>query len=307
MTGQHPALIAALWMLGTLISFAAMAVAGRELSAEYTTFQILFFRSVIGVLLIGFLISRSKGHTGDDTPDRPGFAQIRTARPGAHLIRNIAHFAGQYGWFYGLAYISLAEVIAIEFTTPVWTALLAFFLLGEKLTRARILTLILGITGLLLIIRPGDGVLEPAALAVLAGAVGYALSYIQTKSLSATETPLCILFYMTLMQLPLGMIPSLSDWKTPTLESLPLITVVGVTAMSAHYCMTRAFRLADATVVVPMDFMRLPLMMLTGYMLYQETVDWFVLIGALLMLSGNLINIRAEQRRIKAASEVRQP
>lgn len=307
MTGQHPALIAALWMLGTLISFAAMAVAGRELSAEYTTFQILFFRSVIGVLLIGFLISRSKGHTGDDTPDRPGFAQIRTARPGAHLIRNIAHFAGQYGWFYGLAYISLAEVIAIEFTTPVWTALLAFFLLGEKLTRARILTLILGITGLLLIIRPGDGVLEPAALAVLAGAVGYALSYIQTKSLSATETPLCILFYMTLMQLPFGMIPSLSDWKTPTLESLPLIMVVGVTAMSAHYCMTRAFRLADATVVVPMDFMRLPLMMLTGYMLYQEAVDWFVLIGALLMLSGNLINIRAEQRRIKAASEGRQP
>ncbi|MBB1488380.1 DMT family transporter [Oceanospirillum sp. D5] len=289
-------------MLGTLISFAAMAVAGRELSAEYTTFQILFFRSVVGVLLIGFLISRSKGYTSGGTPDKPGFAQIRTARPGAHLIRNIAHFAGQYGWFYGLAYISLAEVIAIEFTTPVWTALLAFFLLGERLTRARILTLILGITGLLLIIRPGDGVLEPAALAVLAGAVGYALSYIQTKSLSATETPLCILFYMTLMQLPFGMIPSLSDWKTPTLESLPLIMVVGVTAMSAHYCMTRAFRLADATVVVPMDFMRLPLMMLLGYMLYQETVDWFVLIGALLMFSGNLINIRAEQRRIKSGA-----
>lgn len=297
-TGQPPALMAAFWMLGTLISFAAMAVAGRELSAEYTTFQILFFRSVIGVLLIGFLISRSKGRGAPGHPDKPGFSQIRTARTGAHLVRNIAHFAGQYGWFYGLAYISLAEVIAIEFTTPVWTALLAFFLLGEKLTRARILTLALGISGLLLILRPGNGVLEPAALAVLAGAVGYALSYIQTKSLAATETPLCILFYMTLMQLPFGMVPALLDWKTPTLESLPVIVVVGVTAMSAHYCMTRAFRLADATVVVPMDFMRLPLMMLIGYLFYQESVDWFVLIGALLMLSGNLLNIRAEQKRI---------
>jgi len=251
---QHSALLAAFWMLGTLISFAAMAVAGRELSAEYNTFQILFFRSVIGVFIIGVLVSRS------------GFSQLKTQRPLSHLVRNLAHFGGQYGWFYGLAFISLAEVIAIEFTTPVWTALFAFFLLGERLTGARITALVLGILGLLLILRPGAGVLEPAALAVLAGAVGYALSYIQTKSLSDTETPLCILFYMTLMQLPLGMVPALLDWKSPSLEMMPMIILVGITALSAHYCMTRAFKLADATVVVPMDFLRLPLVMVVGYL-----------------------------------------
>ncbi len=289
---QHPALLAAFWMIGALFSFMAMAISGRELSAEYTTFQILFFRSVIGVLLIGFLVSRS------------GFAQLKTQRFGAHLLRNIAHFGGQYGWFYGLAFISLAEVIAIEFTTPVWTALFAFFLLGERLTLPRIIALVLGIGGLLLILRPGTGVLEPAAFAVLAGAVGYALSYIQTKSLSATDTPLCILFYMTLIQLPFGMVPALMDWKTPSLEMAPWIALVGVTAMSAHYCMTRALKLADATVVVPMDFMRLPLIMLVGYLLYQESVDWFVLVGALLMFSGNLVNIRAEQKKAKVLSTV---
>lgn len=276
---------AALWMCGALFSFMAMAVSGRELSGEFTTYQILFFRSVVGVLLIGALVTRS------------GWAQIRTERTGAHLIRNLAHFGGQYGWFFGLAFIPMAEVIAIEFTAPIWTALLAALILGERLTLPRLSALLLGVTGLLLILRPGLGVAHPAAFAVLGGAFGYALSYIQTKSLSATETPLCILFYMTLMQLPMGMIPSLIDWKTPGLHTLPWILLVGVTAMSAHYCMARALKLADTTVVVPMDFMRLPLIALVGFLFYEEMIDIYVVLGAVVMLSGNFINVVAEHRK----------
>ncbi len=289
---RHPALVAAFWMTGALFSFMAMAVSGRELSQDLTTFQILFFRSLIGVLLIGALVARS------------GWAQLKTKRTGGHLMRNIAHFGGQYGWFYGLAFIPLAEVIAIEFTTPIWTALLAWMLLGERLTLPRLTALVFGISGLLLILRPGMGSLHPAALAVLAGAVGYAISYIQTKSLSATETPLCILFYMTMMQLPFGLVPSLLDWKTPELHTLPWILLVAVTAMSAHYCMARAFKLADATVVVPMDFMRLPLIAVVGYLFYEEVIDLPVALGAGLMLAGNLINIRAEQRKAPLRSEM---
>ncbi|GAA0686051.1 DMT family transporter [Marinobacterium maritimum] len=288
---RHPALVAAFWMTGALFSFMAMAVSGRELSQDLTTFQILFFRSLIGVLLIGALVARS------------GWAQLKTNRAGGHLMRNIAHFGGQYGWFYGLAFIPLAEVIAIEFTTPIWTALLAWMVLGERLTLPRLTALVFGISGLLLILRPGMGSLHPAALAVLAGAVGYAISYIQTKSLSASETPLCILFYMTMMQLPFGLVPSLMDWKTPELNSLPWILLVAVTAMSAHYCMARAFKLADATVVVPMDFMRLPLIAVVGYLFYEEVIDLPVALGAGLMLAGNLINIRAEQRKAPLRTE----
>ena len=188
-------------------------------------------------------------------------------------------------------------MIAIEFTTPIWTALLAWLLLGEKLTQPRTIALVFGMAGLLLILRPGMTVIQPAALAVLAGAIGYALSYIQTKSLTRTDSALCILFYMTLIQLPFGMIPSLIDWKTPALSSMPWIVLVGVTAMSAHYCMARAFQLADATVVVPMDFLRLPLIALVGYLFYQEHIDLFVLAGAALMLCGNLVNIAAERRK----------
>ncbi|MBA4502238.1 DMT family transporter [Marinobacterium marinum] len=284
---RHPVLVAALWMTGALFSFMAMAVSGRELSQDLTTFQILFFRSLIGVLLIAALLARS----------HHGFAQLRTRRTGGHVLRNIAHFGGQYGWFYGLAFIPLAEVIAIEFTTPIWTALLACTLLGERLTLPRLSALVLGIAGLLLILRPGMGSLHPASLAVLVGAVGYALSYIQTKSLAATETPLCILFYMTMIQLPFGLIPSMVEWQTPPLHTLPWIILVSVTAMSAHYCMARAFKLADATVVVPMDFMRLPLIAVVGFLFYDEIIDLPVALGAGLMLAGNLINIRAEQRK----------
>jgi drug/metabolite transporter (DMT)-like permease len=285
---RHPAILAALWMVGALFSFMAMAISGRELTADYTTYQILFFRSVVGVLLIGFLVARS------------GWGQLRTQNIRSHLVRNIAHFAGQYGWFYGLAFISLAQVIAIEFTTPVWTALLACLLLGEKLTLPRLVALCFGVAGLLLILRPGMGVIQPATLAVLAGALMYALSYIQTKSLTKTDSALCILFYMTVMQLPFGLVPSLIDWKTPALVSVPWILLVGVTAMAAHYCMARAFMLADASVVVPMDFLRLPLIAVVGYFVYQESIDLFVLVGAVVMLCGNLINLAAERRKAHA-------
>ena len=279
---------AAFWMSGALLSFMAMAVSGRELSASFETYHILFYRSVIGVFLIGAIIAWKGTHL------------LKTEHLMRHGLRNLAHYAGQYGWFYGLAYISLAEVIAIEFTTPVWTALFAFFLLGERLSPARVMALVLGLTGLIMILRPASEGLNPAAFAVLAGAIGYAFSYIQTKALSATDAPLTILFYMTLMQLPFGMVPSVLNWKSPGWEWMPWILLVGVTAMSAHYCMTRAFKLADATVVVPMDFLRLPLIMCVGYLLYQESVDIWVLAGAAVMFSGNLVNVRAEQKKLKA-------
>ena len=288
MPTHHPVIHAALWMAAALVSFILMAVAGRELAADFSTFQILFFRSVIGVVLLGFWLGIT------------GFEQIKTQRLQAHAGRNIAHFAGQYGWFYGLGLIPLAEVIALEFTTPVWTALLAAVFLREKLTAPRWLALVCGMAGLLLILRPGAGVIQPASLAVLVAAMAYACSYILTKSLTSSETPVCILFYMTLMQLVMGIIPALTHWQTPVGGQWLWVGSVGVTALTAHYCMTRAFRLADAGVVVPLDFLRLPLIAVVGYLFYHEGLDIWVLAGALIMFSGNLVNLRAELKRLRA-------
>lgn len=274
-------------MTGTLFSFAAMAVAGRELSTDLSTFQILFFRSLVGVGIIGLLSVRT------------GWDRLSTSRPWLHLARNLAHFGGQFGWFYGIACLPLAEVFAIEFTLPAWTALLALILLKERLTGPRITAVVLGITGMIIILRPGMGVMNTASLAVLAGAVCYALSHTLTKKITQFDSPLSILFYMTLIQLPIGLALSLENWHQPGPDLLPWIFTVGITALSGHYCMARALKMAPATVVVPMDFLRLPLIAFVGFLVYTEPLDMFVFSGAIVMLAGNFINIRAEQTTLK--------
>lgn len=275
---------AVFWMTGTLFSFTAMAVGGRELSSELTTFQILFFRSLVGLVIVtGFLTRQS-------------FAVVRSHCFGLHLVRNLAHFGGQFGWFYGIAYLSLAEVFAIEFTVPVWTAILALILLKENLTPYRLTALALGLTGMVIILRPGLGIIAPASLAVLGGAVCYALSHTLTKRIIRTDTPMAVLFYMTLIQLPIGFLLSLQHWTLPGPALWPWVIVVGIAALTGHYCMARAFFLAPASVVVPMDFLRLPLIAVVGFLLYHEALDVFVFAGAIVMLTGNMINVRAEQR-----------
>ncbi len=283
-TGRNDAVIAALWMSGTLASFAAMAVGGRELSGHMTTFQILFFRSLVGLLIIGFFLGRSN------------WRQIFTKLIKIHILRNFAHFGGQFGWFYGIALIPLAEVFALEFTVPVWTAVLATVLLGERITRPRIAAIAFGLMGVVLILRPGLAVINPASLAVLGGALGYALSHTLTRKLAQVDTPLTILFYMTLIQLPLGLATSILDWSAPSMTMWPWIIVVGVAALSGHYCMARALAIADAIVVVPLDFLRLPLIAGVGAIFYSEPLDWLVLVGGGVMFTGNLINIRAEKK-----------
>ncbi len=279
--GSAPAIRAALWMVGTLVSFMAMALGGREASAELSTFQILFFRSVVGLVVISALLARA------------GWWQARTRRLGLQIVRNVAHFGGQYGWFYGIALIPLAEVFAIEFTVPIWTAILATLFLGERLSGGRVLAIVLGFAGILVILRPGLAIVSTASLAVLAGAVGYATSHTITKKLSATDTPLAILFYMTVVQLPLALVPALGDWAWPSMAVWPWIGAVGVTALSAHYCMTRAFMLAEATVVVPLDFLRLPLIAVVGFLAYGEALDFWVLGGAAVVFAGTYMNLRS--------------
>lgn len=282
---RHPIVFSAAWMGGTLLSFAVMAVAARELSADFGTFQILAIRSFIGLLIISALLSRS------------GWQQLSLQNVRIHLARNVAHFCGQFGWFYAIGSIPLAAVFAIEFTVPLWTAVFAAMLLAERVTAARVLAIVLGVAGVVVILRPGMAVIHPAALAMLSGSVAYGLSHTLTKKLAGRDTSLCILFYMTLIQLPLGLLPASLEWVTPMAAHWPWLIVVGVTGLTAHYCMVRALSLADATVVIPMDFLRLPLIALVGYMLYAERVDGFLALGAALIVVGNLINVVSERKK----------
>ena len=275
-----PPIQAALWMVGTVLSFSLMGVCGRELSVELSTFQILFWRSLVGsVAILPLLFYQGWGHA-------------RTSHLGRQFARNLFNFAGQYGWFYAVGVISLAEVFALEFTTPLWTALLAFLFLKERLTRKRIAAIALGFTGILLITRPGLETAHPAAFAVLGAAIAYAVSYIITKQLTAIDSPLTILVYMGLVHTPIALAFSIDGWVWPSVNIWLWIILVGLAGLSAHYCMARALQQADAMLVVPLDFLRLPLIAGVGYLFYHEMLNLWVLGGAALVFIANFLNIR---------------
>ena len=280
-----PLFRAGLWMMGTLASFIGMAIGGRELAGELTTAQILFWRSVVGIVLVAALLSRF------------GWGQIRSGRVGLHAARNLSHLVGQFGWFSAIGLIPLAQVVAIEFTLPILVSILAMVFLGERMTATRGIAIACGFVGVLVIIRPGLVPISLGALMALMAAFGYAAAITMTKAIAARDSALCILFYMTVIQLPVAFLASLPGWTLPEPALWPWIVLVGVTALSAHYCITRAMMLADATVVVPMDFLRVPLIAIVGFLLYGEPLEFWVLAGAAIIFGGIYINLRAERRR----------
>lgn len=276
------------WMVGTLLSFSMMAVAVRELAGALNVFEILVFRSASGLLIVLVLALV-----------RPELrSQLATRQIKMHLLRNTTHFAGQYAWALGITLLPLATVFAIEFTTPVWVALLAVFFLGERMTASRAATIVLGFVGVLVILRPGLEAFQPATLIVLGCALGLAVAGIATKRLTATETTLCILFWMNLMQLPMnlaGCDPGFLGKLTADM-AWPILGIC-VAGFTGHFCLANAFRHGDAIMVVPLDFLRIPLIAAVGYLFYREPIDGFVFAGAGIIVAGILWNLRDEARK----------
>ncbi|TIX56920.1 MAG: DMT family transporter [Mesorhizobium sp.] len=281
---------AAFWMALSIASFLTMSVAGRATTAELNVFQVLELRSVIGLFILLPLVMISGG-----------FAAMRTKRPLAHIARNVVHFVGQAAWLYALTLIPLAVLISIEFTTPIWTAILAVGFLGERLSRPRLAAIVLGLIGVVIIVRPGVGSVDPGHIVVLGAAVCFGISVVLVKSLTRTDSIVSIIFWMLVIQSVLGLIPALYEWRNPPLELWPWILLIAFTGMSSHFCMARALAYADATVISPMDFLRVPLSALIGWLLYHEQIDAFTAGGALLILLGNLLNL---QKKASKPAEV---
>jgi drug/metabolite transporter (DMT)-like permease len=279
-----PTVRGALWMLGAVFSFALMAIAVRELQRHMGSFEIVFLRS-LGMLAITLAML-----------PRAGVAAIRTTRFQLHLWRNLIHFLGQVLWVYSIGALALATVFAIEFTMPVWTAILAALFLGERLTQPRLVQLGLGLVGVLIILRPGAGGFHPAALAMILGSLCYASSFIFTKRLTSTDNALAVLFWMSVVQTPISLVAAIPDWVTPVLADAPWIAGIGAGAFTAHYCMTQAMRLVDAMVVVPIDFIRLPLIAVVGALAYGEAFDPLVIAGAAIIFAGTYYSLSRERR-----------
>ncbi|MFW8592999.1 DMT family transporter [Cribrihabitans neustonicus] len=275
---------AALWMMGAVFSFSAMAIAGREAGLSLDTFEIMTYRSLAGLIVVCAVLSL----TGR-------WHQVSRARLGAHLLRNICHFTGQNLWFFAVTLIPLAQVFALEFTSPLWVILLSPLLLGEALTRHKAATVALGFAGILIVARPSPETLNAGIAAAAGCAVFFALTAILTKRLTRFESTGSILFWLTLMQLGMGLLAAGWDGSMalPAAATLPWLVLIGLAGLSAHFCLTTALSMAPASVVAPVDFARLPLIAVLGMLIYGEALEIWVLSGAALICLGNYLNLTA--------------
>ncbi len=289
---MSPTLRAALWMLGAIVSFSSMAVAGREVSVTLDTFEIMMYRSAIGLVIVAAVLSVT-GH----------WRAVRTDHLKRHILRNAAHFTGQNLWFFAVTAAPLAQVFALEFTTPIWVVLLAPLLLGEPLTRRRTLAVILGFVGILIVARPGAETVNAGTITAALAAVFFALTYIATKRLTRLETIGGIMFWLTALQLAFGLVAAGfdGDIALPDAAALPFVVVIALAGLLAHFCITNALSLASASIVAPLDFVRLPAIAVIGMALYDEPLDLFVFLGAAVIFGANYVNILAENRKDRVA------
>lgn len=282
------------WMTGTLLSFSIMAVAVRELHGPLSLFEILAVRGLCGLIVFGAIVT-ARGELA---------AAVRSPRVGLHVLRNIVHFGATFAWAFGLTALPLATVFALEFTMPAWAAVLAVVLLGERMTRARAVAVLAGFVGVLVILRPGMQSFQPAALSVLASAVGFASAAVMTKSLTRSESTLTILLFMNAVQLPLNLLgcdPGFLAKITPAMTT-PIVALC-LAGLASHFCFTNAFRAGDAILVVPLDFLRIPLIAVVGAVLYGERLDPMVFIGAVVIVGGIIWNLRQEMGNRAGRSE----
>ncbi len=274
----------AIWMVSGGLFLTLLALVIRYLQPRYDVLEMIFLRSVVSFLLIlPWAI-------------KVGLSNLKTRRLGLHVFRNAIHYLGNVGWFFGVTLVPLADLSALQFTVPLFSVVLAAIFLRERVGFHRWAATAVGFAGALLIIRPGFIDLTPGIVAVVASAVFYASSGVSTKALSRTESPNVVLFYMTIVFIPISAIPAFLKWTPPTVEDAVPILLLGVFGWLAHFCIIRAFTAADASFVAPFDFLRLPIAALFGFFLYLEKPDLWVWAGAVIIFAATWYNTSRENR-----------
>lgn len=270
-------------MVGSVLSFTSMAVAGRMVSTSLDTFEIMLFRSCVGVLVVLTLAFATGAFRGITTRNLP-----------MQVIRNVTHFTGQNLWFYAITLAPLAQVFAMEFTSPLWVLLLAPLIAGEAVRRVQYGVAAIGFAGVLLVAQPFSGTVSPGLLYAGLAAVFFALTNLLTRRLTRDETVTGILFWLTTLQLLFGLVTAGydGDIALPTPANLPWVVVIGLAGLCAHWCLTNALRLAPASTIIPIDFARLPLIAVIGALFFAEALDPMVLLGGAVVFAAAWANLR---------------
>ncbi len=268
--------------------YAVMIAAIRFAAANLPTIEIVFFRNAIAIVLLLPWLARV------------GVATLRTDKRGKFLARAGFSFLAMLTWFYAVSVVPLADAVALHFTLPLFTVMAVAWFAGERVGVFRWSATVVGFAGALVIVRPGFAAVDADMAIVLASAALYAGSNVFGKILARTEAPALIVFYLNLMMLPMAFIPTLYWWVTPLWSDVPWLLAVGLSGTAAHICQARAFRLADASAVMPFDFLRLPFAALLGIALFAEWPDAPTLLGAAIIFASSVYIARREALRARA-------
>ena len=274
----------ALMMLAALLNMVMSAIA-KGLVQELPVSEIVFFRQLFGTLLLAPLLLRSGG------------GGMRTHRLGLHFLRSVFNIVAILAYFTSLGLIPLAQVTSLGFTSPLFASLLAVVVLGEAVRTPRVIGLLLGLAGAMIILRPGIVEVGAGSLFALGSAALWAAAMTCIKSLARTESSVAIAFYAAFLQVPMALVLAVFVWQWPTLEQLGLLLVISMIGTSAQVSLSQAFRDADSTVILPMDFTKLVWASLLGYVVFAEIPDPWVWVGGAVVFSGVLWVAYSEGKR----------
>ncbi|HJO68288.1 MAG TPA: DMT family transporter [Rhodospirillales bacterium] len=260
----------------------------RWLSSDIHPFEMVFFRTVFGVLVFAPLFVRH------------GLEPLRTQRLGLQLLRGALHVVFMMSLFTALTLIPLAKVSALNFTAPLMGTVLAVLFLGESLRARRVGALAVGFAGTLVILRPGVIAVEPGAMLVLVAASAFAASIIVIKIMSRTETTVSMTLYQSLFSLPIVTIATVPFWTTPSPAQLAVLVLLGPLGTIAHMSFAHAFKHADVSAVTPVEFTKLIFASFLGYMFFAEVPEVWTWVGGAMIFSA-VVYLAIRERTPRAA------
>jgi len=274
----------ALWMTFAACNFAVMSALVRHLSQSISPLEVAFFRNLFGFLfLLPWLI-------------QAGWANLRTSNFKRYGLRAVLGLTSMYTWFIGLAHLPLADATSLSFIAPIVASIFAMIFLGERAGWRRWSAIVVAFGGALLILRPGFQEISPAALILLLGTVATAGSVITVKVLSRTEPSSAIVAYMGIYMVPISLVPALFVWQTPMLDHWPWIVLMGLAGTIGQWSMTQAYAATDATIVLPFDYVRLPMVALIAFFVFAEAPDAMTYLGGVIIALATIYIARRESR-----------
>lgn len=282
-------------MVASTVGFASMHGAVRYVSADLHPFEIAFFRNLFGLVALApwFL--------------HGGLTPLRTARFPLHCARAAINLVAMLMFFMGLSLAPIAQVQALGFTAPLFATLFTVVILRERASLARWLALAVGFAGTLVIVRPGIGTVDAGSLLTLASAATWALALVIIKQLSRSDSSVTITAWMIVLMTPFSLLPALFVWQWPDPWQWGWLLMIGVTGTLGQMGMSQAFRMADATAVLPFDFMKLVWGTIIGVVAFSELPDAWTYVGAVVVFSGGLFLALREHQAASTQRAAQRP